>query len=74
MVVLKAMGMECDQEIVQLIGYEDDIAELLSPSLEEPYNIGVYSRDQVRCNDLLWRAFPPYVSVGVCETLYVPLW
>ena len=46
-VVLKAMGMECDQEIVQLIGFEDDVVELLSPSLEEPYNIGIYSRDQV---------------------------
>lgn len=47
-VVLKAMGMECDQEIVQLIGFEEDIVELLSPSLEEPYNLGIFSRDQVK--------------------------
>lgn len=47
MVVLKAMGMECDQEIVQLIGFEEDVVDLLSPSLEEPYNLGIFSRDQV---------------------------
>lgn len=47
MVVLKAMGMESDQEAVQLIGTEDDILEILSPTLEEPYNMGIYTQDQV---------------------------
>lgn len=48
MVVLKAMGMESDQEAVQLIGTEDDILEILSPTLEEPYNMGIYTQEQVR--------------------------
>jgi DNA-directed RNA polymerase III subunit RPC2 len=47
MVVLKAMGMESDQEAVQLIGTEDDILEILSQTLEEPYNMGIYTQDQV---------------------------
>jgi DNA-directed RNA polymerase III subunit RPC2 len=47
MVVLKAMGMESDQETVQLIGTEDDILDILSPTLEEPYNMGIYTQEQV---------------------------
>ena len=47
-IIMKAMGLECDQEIVQLIGTEPEIADLLSGSLEEPYNLGVYSQEQVR--------------------------
>lgn len=48
MVILKAMGTESDQEIVQLIGTENEILEILSPTLEEPYNMGIYTQDQVR--------------------------
>jgi DNA-directed RNA polymerase beta subunit len=46
-IVLKAMGLECDQEIVQLIGTEPEMVDLLSGSLEEPYNLGVFSQQQV---------------------------
>ena len=46
-IALKAMGLESDQEIIQLIGIEPDIVDLFSGSLEEPYNIGVYTQQQV---------------------------
>jgi DNA-directed RNA polymerase III subunit RPC2 len=58
-IILKAMGMESDQEIVQFIaggpvaasaseGGDDALAltDLISPSIEEPYTLGIYSRDQ----------------------------
>lgn len=34
MVVLKAMGMECDLEVVRLIGRDPRYSELLLPSIE----------------------------------------
>jgi DNA-directed RNA polymerase III subunit RPC2 len=40
-VVLKAMGLECDQEIVQLVGLETEVLDTFSASLEEPYNLGI---------------------------------
>lgn len=40
------MGLECDQEIVQYIGTEPEILNLFGPSLEEPYNIGIYNQEQ----------------------------
>jgi hypothetical protein len=45
--VLKAMGLECDQEIVQFVGSEPDLVDLFSGSLEEPYTLGIYTQDQV---------------------------
>lgn len=45
-IALKAMGLESDQEIVQLIGVEPDITDLFAGSLEEPYNIGVFTQQQ----------------------------
>ena len=41
------MGLECDEEIVQLVGTEPEIVDLFSGSLEEPYYLGIYSQDQV---------------------------
>lgn len=52
-IALKAMGLESDQEIIQLIGIEPDIVDLFSGSLEEPYNIGVYTQQQVL--QLYWK-------------------
>ena len=46
-IILKAMGLECDQEIVQLVGTEPEMVDLFSGSLEEPYNLGIYSQEQV---------------------------
>ena len=45
-VILKAMGLECDQEIVQLVGSEPELADLFSGSLEEPYNLGIFSQKE----------------------------
>lgn len=45
-IVLKAMGLESDQEIVELVGYEPELVDLFSGSLEEPYLLGIYSRDE----------------------------
>lgn len=46
-IILKAMGLECDQEIVQLVGTEPEMLDMFAGSLEEPYNLGIYSQDQV---------------------------
>jgi DNA-directed RNA polymerase III subunit RPC2 len=43
-IVLKAMGLECDQEIVQLIGTEPVLADLLTASLEDAHKLKIYSR------------------------------
>lgn len=40
------MGLECDQEIVQYIGTEPEILNLFAASLEEPYNMGIYTQEQ----------------------------
>ena len=45
-VVLKAMGLESDQEIVQLVGPEDDMQNLFAPSLEDPYALGIFTQQQ----------------------------
>lgn len=46
-IILKAMGLECDQEIVQLVGTEPETIDLFSQSMEEPYNLGIFSQEQV---------------------------
>ena len=60
-VVLKAMGLECDEEIVQLVGTEPEILDLFSGSLEEPYYLGIYSQDQVSVS-----VFYSCVSIDMC--------
>lgn len=46
MVVMKAMGMESDQEVVQMIGRDPRYGKLLLPSIEECATHGVYTRQQ----------------------------
>ncbi|KAL8555575.1 hypothetical protein ACS0TY_003395 [Phlomoides rotata] len=46
MVVLKAMGMESDQEVVQMIGRDPRYSELLLPSIEDCVKDGVHTRHQ----------------------------
>lgn len=46
-IILKAMGLECDQEIVQMIGTEPEIKDLFAGCLEEPYYMGIYTQRQV---------------------------
>ncbi|XP_059456105.1 DNA-directed RNA polymerase III subunit 2 isoform X1 [Corylus avellana] len=46
MVVMKAMGMESDQEVVQMIGRDPRYSVLLLPSIEECARHGVYTKQQ----------------------------
>ncbi|XP_058743797.1 DNA-directed RNA polymerase III subunit 2-like [Vicia villosa] len=46
MIVMKAMGMESDQEVVQLIGRDPRYSLLLLPSIEECTKNGVFTQAQ----------------------------
>ena len=43
-IVFKAMGIESDQEIVQLVGTEKGVPSLYAPSLEEPVREKIYTQ------------------------------
>ncbi|CAM6092659.1 unnamed protein product [Calypogeia fissa] len=45
-VVLKAMGMESDQEIVQMVGRDPKYAGILAPSMQECALLSIYSQQQ----------------------------
>ena len=45
-VVFKAMGMISDQEIVQLIGSEEEVVSVFAPSLEECANLKIFTQLQ----------------------------
>ncbi|CAB9507491.1 polymerase II subunit RPB2 [Seminavis robusta] len=45
-IVLKAMGIESDLEMVQLVGSEDYILNSLALSLEEPARLGIHTQTQ----------------------------
>ena len=47
MVIFKAMGIESDQEIVQMVGTEEDVLNTFAASLEECNNLQVYTKIQV---------------------------
>ena len=47
MVIFKAMGIESDQEIVQMVGTEEDVSNTFAASLEECNNLQVYTKIQV---------------------------
>jgi len=46
-IVIKAMGVESDLEIVQLVGSDPEIVDALAISLEEPNKLGLYT--QLQC-------------------------
>ncbi|KAK6779042.1 hypothetical protein RDI58_025760 [Solanum bulbocastanum] len=46
MVVMKAMGMESDQEVVQMIGRDPRFSALLLPSIEECADLKLYTQHQ----------------------------
>ncbi|KAM3205804.1 hypothetical protein P3L10_029214 [Capsicum annuum] len=46
MIVMKAMGMESDQEVVQMLGRDPRFSALLLPSIEECANLKVYTQHQ----------------------------
>ncbi|XP_061415849.1 DNA-directed RNA polymerase III subunit RPC2 [Lethenteron reissneri] len=45
-IILKAMGVECDQDIVQMIGTEERVMAAFSPSLEECQKAQVFTQLQ----------------------------
>ncbi|XP_056172452.1 DNA-directed RNA polymerase III subunit 2 isoform X3 [Syzygium oleosum] len=46
MIVMKAMGMESDQEVVQMIGRDPRYSALLLPSIEECASLGIFTQQQ----------------------------
>uniref|UniRef100_F6HVA5 DNA-directed RNA polymerase n=1 Tax=Vitis vinifera TaxID=29760 RepID=F6HVA5_VITVI len=46
MIVMKAMGMESDQEVVQMVGRNPRYSALLLPSMEECASHGIYTQQQ----------------------------
>lgn len=46
MIVMKAMGMESDQEVVQMVGRNPRYGALLLPSMEECASHGIYTQQQ----------------------------
>ncbi|KAK3187779.1 hypothetical protein Dsin_027340 [Dipteronia sinensis] len=46
MVVLKAMGMESDQEVVQMVGRDPRFSALLLPSIEDCANLDIYTQEK----------------------------
>ncbi|KAI3709755.1 hypothetical protein L2E82_39521 [Cichorium intybus] len=46
MVVMKAMGMENDQEVVQMLGRDPQYAALLLPSIEDCASLGIYTQEK----------------------------
>lgn len=45
-VVFKAMGIECEQEIVQMVGCEEGVISTFAPSLEECHKLNIYTQLQ----------------------------
>ncbi|RMX54450.1 hypothetical protein pdam_00020254 [Pocillopora damicornis] len=45
-VIFKAMGMECEQEIVQMVGCEEEVISTFAPSLEECHKLNIYTQLQ----------------------------
>ena len=67
-IVLKAMGVECDQEIVQLVGSEEKVLAAMAPSLEECYKAQVFTQVQVnQSTSCQW------TSADWCFFKYLPL-
>ncbi|KAL6180403.1 hypothetical protein ACLB2K_047066 [Fragaria x ananassa] len=46
MVVMKAMGMQSDQEVVQILGRDPRYGALLLPSVEECAKVEIYNKEQ----------------------------
>jgi DNA-directed RNA polymerase III subunit RPC2 len=55
-VVFKAMGMESDQDIMQMVGHGDGVERLFIPSLEACCQLKIYTQDEVSVDDKLCRA------------------
>ena len=53
-VIFKAMGIESDQEIIQMVGTEEDVLNTFAASLEECNNLEVYTKIQVSFTQILF--------------------
>ncbi|KAL3813251.1 hypothetical protein ACJIZ3_014519 [Penstemon smallii] len=60
MVVMKAMGMESDQEVVQMVGRDPRYSELLLPSIEDCSKENVYTQHQALVFLEKKARLPPY--------------
>jgi hypothetical protein len=58
------MGVESDQEIVQMIGTEEHVVANFSPSLEECQKAEIFTQTQV----LTWLGFPESWSACCRQT------
>ncbi|CAK9196787.1 unnamed protein product [Sphagnum troendelagicum] len=67
-VVLKAMGMESDQEIVQMVGRDPKYAGILAPSLQECSALGIHT--QQRALEYLGKLLS-YLYTGLLGVLQV---
>eukprot|EP00124_Ichthyophonus_hoferi_P000134 Ihof_evm24s4 gene=Ihof_evmTU24s4 len=45
-IIIKAMGLQSDQEIVQLVGSEHEFMDVFAPSLEECSNLKIFTQQQ----------------------------
>ena len=60
--ILKAMGLESDQETLQMVGRDPGFADMLAPSLQDCSTLGVFTQDQalaytgskVKSNRQMW--------------------
>ncbi len=51
MIIFKAYGIQSDQEIAELVGFEDDILNCFSASIEESHRLGIFTQLQVKNNE-----------------------
>ncbi|KVH97885.1 DNA-directed RNA polymerase, subunit 2 [Cynara cardunculus var. scolymus] len=68
MLVMKAMGMETDQEVVQMLGRDPQYATLLLPSIEDCASIGIYT--QLQALEFLEKKDEG--ALGVLRDIFIP--
>ncbi|KAF5811432.1 putative DNA-directed RNA polymerase [Helianthus annuus] len=78
MLVMKAMGMETDQEVVQMLGRDPQYASLLLPSIEDCASIGVYTQQQAldflekKRKKSMSRSGKDEGALGVLRQIFIP--
>lgn len=45
--IFRGYGVQSDQEIAELVGYENDILNCFSASIEECHRMGIFTQIQV---------------------------
>ncbi|KAK1422858.1 hypothetical protein QVD17_18147 [Tagetes erecta] len=77
MVVMKAMGMETDQEVVQMLGRDPQYATLLLPSIEDSSSAGVYTQQQAldfleKKRKNMYRSNKDEGALGILRDTFIP--